>query len=53
MHGHTVLWLPGTDHAGIATQVAVEKSLLSQGHRTRHQIGRSNFQSEVWKWKDE
>eukprot|EP00124_Ichthyophonus_hoferi_P000538 Ihof_evm16s20 gene=Ihof_evmTU16s20 len=53
MKGKTVLWSPGTDHAGIATQVVVEKKMWKDQKVTRHQIGREAFLSEVWKWKDE
>ncbi|XP_026753649.2 valine--tRNA ligase-like [Galleria mellonella] len=50
--GHNVLWLPGTDHAGIATQGVVEKYLKSTQNINRHEIGRENFVKEVWKWKE-
>ncbi|XP_059047935.1 uncharacterized protein LOC131843327 [Achroia grisella] len=50
--GHNVLWLPGTDHAGIATQGVVEKYLKSTQNKNRHDIGRENFVKEVWKWKE-
>lgn len=50
MSGFNVLWLPGTDHAGIATQNVVEKQLASDGH-DRHTIGRDAFIDLVWKWK--
>ena len=50
MQGFKTLWLPGTDHAGIATQNAVEKQLKKQG-LTRFDLGRSKFIKEVWKWK--
>ena len=43
----------GTDHAGIATQVVVEKKLLKEKKLTRHDLGREQFVSEVWKWKNE
>lgn len=52
MSGYAVLWVPGTDHAGIATQNVVEKQLLSKGI-DRHQLGRHAFIDEVWKWKNE
>jgi len=45
------LWLPGTDHAGIATQNVVEKKLAQEG-KSRHDLGREAFLSEVWKWKE-
>jgi len=50
MQGFKTLWLPGTDHAGIATQNAVEKQLKKQG-LTRFDLGRKKFIKEVWKWK--
>jgi len=46
-----VLWMPGTDHAGIATQNVVEKKLAEEG-RDRHQLGREKFIEEVWKWRE-
>ena len=49
MQGYDVLWLPGTDHAGIATQNVVEKQLAAEG-KTRHDIGREAFESRVWDW---
>ncbi|XP_067003254.2 valine--tRNA ligase [Anabrus simplex] len=51
MHGRCVCWVPGMDHAGIATQVAVEKKLWQERRLTRHDIGREEFEKEVWKWK--
>uniref|UniRef100_A0A2P2KHN1 Valine--tRNA ligase, mitochondrial n=2 Tax=Rhizophora mucronata TaxID=61149 RepID=A0A2P2KHN1_RHIMU len=53
MSGFNALWVPGVDHAGIATQVVVEKKLMRERHLTRHDIGREDFVSEVWKWKEE
>ncbi|KAL7717001.1 valine--tRNA ligase [Entamoeba marina] len=53
MLGKQTLWVPGVDHAGIATQVVVEKKLMRERNITRHDIGRENFLEEVWKWKDE
>ncbi|MBL7141783.1 valine--tRNA ligase, partial [Patescibacteria group bacterium] len=50
MNGKKALWLPGTDHAGIATQNAVEKELAKKG-LTRHQLGREKFTEKVWQWK--
>lgn len=50
MNGYNVMWLPGTDHAGIATQAVVEKELKKQGI-TRHQLGREKFVEKVWEWK--
>ncbi len=51
MLGDKTLWLPGTDHAGIATQNVVEKKLIKQG-LTRHQLGREEFVKTVWEWKE-
>ena len=53
MCGYNVLWLPGTDHAGIATQMVVEKQIEreSKGKITRKTLGREKFVNEVWKWK--
>ena len=51
MQGKEVLWLPGTDHAGIATQNVVEKRLRAEG-KTKHDLGRDGFLQEVWKWKE-
>ncbi len=51
MEGGNVLWLPGTDHAGIATQNVVERALADQGI-TRQSLGREGFVAEVWKWKE-
>jgi len=51
MSGAPALWLPGTDHAGIATQNVVEKRLAETG-RTRQDLGREAFVTEVWKWKE-
>jgi len=49
MQGYDVLWLPGTDHAGIATQNVVEKQLAAEG-KTRHDLGREAFEARVWEW---
>ena len=51
MQGTQTLWLPGTDHAGIATQMVVEKDLLSQGIQ-RKKIGKDAFVKKVWEWKE-
>jgi len=51
MRGFNVLWQPGTDHAGIATQNVVERSLASKG-MDRHQVGREKFIELVWEWKE-
>ena len=50
MQGYAALWLPGTDHAGIATQMVVERELADEG-LTRHQLGRPGFVEQVWQWK--
>jgi valyl-tRNA synthetase len=50
MKGHNTLWLPGTDHAGIATQIVVERQLQEAG-LSRHDLGRKNFVAQVWDWK--
>ena len=52
MDGKEVLWLPGTDHAGIATQVVVEKQIKKEERKTRHDLGRDAFIERVWDWKD-
>ena len=52
MQGYAVLWLPGTDHAGIATQNVVERELGKEG-RSRHDLGRERFTERVWEWKAE
>jgi valyl-tRNA synthetase len=52
MRGDNTLWVPGTDHAGIATQIVVERKLQAEG-TTRHDLGRKNFVSKVWEWKEE
>ncbi len=51
MTGHEVLWLPGTDHAGIATQTMVERHLRKTTGRTRRDLGREKFVEAVWEWK--
>ena len=52
MRGKAALWLPGTDHAGIATQLQVEKMLRDEG-TSRHDIGREAFLERTWQWKEE
>jgi valyl-tRNA synthetase len=52
MCGKVTLWVPGTDHAGIATQIMVERQLATE-NLTRQQLGREKFEERVWKWKDE
>lgn len=51
MLGHATLWVPGTDHAGIATQSVVEKRLLKETGQSRHDLGRERFLDRVWAWK--
>ncbi|MEY3669228.1 MAG: hypothetical protein RL258_623 [Pseudomonadota bacterium] len=51
MRGENTLWLPGTDHAGIATQIVVERQLDAQGV-SRHDLGREKFLEKVWEWKE-
>ena len=51
MRGFNTLWVPGTDHAGIATQIVVERQLQEQG-LNRHDLGRKNFVAQVWDWKE-
>ncbi|MPY74860.1 MAG: valine--tRNA ligase [Alphaproteobacteria bacterium] len=53
MRGRDVLWQPGTDHAGIATQMVVERQLAEQGNVSRREMGRDAFIERVWAWKDE
>ena len=59
MRGDNTLWLPGTDHAGIATQAQVEKQIAKEGKgptgkpMTRHDLGREKFLERTWKWKEE
>ncbi|EFN78371.1 Valyl-tRNA synthetase, mitochondrial [Harpegnathos saltator] len=53
MKGYSVLWIPGLDHAGIATQVIVEKYLHHTRNLSRHNLGREEFASMVWQWKVE
>ena len=52
MQGYEALWIPGTDHAGIATQSVVEKDLKKREKKNRHDLGRDAFVDLVWKWKD-
>jgi valyl-tRNA synthetase len=53
MEGREVLWLPGTDHAGLATQTAVEKHISKAEGVSRQQMGREKFIERIWKWKEE
>ncbi|MGE9271292.1 MAG: valine--tRNA ligase, partial [Verrucomicrobiales bacterium] len=50
--GHEVLWLPGTDHAGIATQTKVERQLRDEDGKSRRDVGRDAFLEKVWEWKE-
>jgi len=52
MRGEDTLWQPGTDHAGIATQMVVERQLNAEG-KTRHDLGREAFINRIWEWKKE
>ena len=52
MKGRDVLWQPGTDHAGIATQIVVERQILSEGITSRAKLGREEFLKKVWSWKE-
>src|SRR5246500_417156 len=53
MRGRDVLWQPGTDHAGIATQMVVERQLMERQQPGRRELGRAKFVERVWQWKDE
>mmetsp|Transcript_28665 Transcript_28665/g.43308 ORF Transcript_28665/g.43308 Transcript_28665/m.43308 type:complete len:1084 (+) Transcript_28665:140-3391(+) len=53
MKGHATLYVPGTDHAGIATQSVVEKMLMKTEGKNRHDLGREKFIEKVWEWKNE
>src|SRR5829696_4349684 len=53
MQGFNTLWMPGTDHAGIATQAVVEKRLFEEEKLTRHDLGREGLVKRIWAWKDE
>ncbi len=53
MEGRNACWVPGTDHAGIATQTVVEKTLKTKEGKTRHDLGREEFLKRVWQWRDE
>lgn len=53
MNGRTTVWVPGCDHAGIATQVVVEKKLWREQQLTRHDLGRDAFIEKIWGWKNE
>ncbi len=53
MQGFETLWMPGTDHAGIATQAVVERRLLEEENITRHQLGRDGLVARIWQWKNQ
>ena len=53
MRGRDVLWQPGTDHAGIATQMVVERQLMERGEPNRRALGREKFIERIWQWKEE
>ncbi|TMO85559.1 valine--tRNA ligase [Pseudoalteromonas spongiae] len=53
MQGNNTLWQVGTDHAGIATQMVVERKLAAEEGKTRHELGRDNFIDRIWQWKNE
>ncbi len=53
MQGYSTLWVPGTDHAGIATQAVVEKKLFTEQGKKREEMGREAFLKEVWAWKEQ
>ena len=52
MQGYEALWMPGTDHAGIATQIKVEEELRTKEGLTRYDLGREKFLERVWDWKN-
>src|SRR5262249_52161948 len=52
MQGYNAEWMPGTDHAGIATQAVVERLILAQEKKTRHDLGRDELVHRIWAWKD-
>jgi len=53
MQGRNALWVPGTDHAGIATQAVVEKRIFQEEKKTRHDLGREELVRRIWQWKDQ
>jgi valyl-tRNA synthetase len=53
MQGYNTLWMPGTDHAGIATQAVVERRLRDEEKKTRHDLGRDELVKRIWQWKDQ
>ena len=50
--GYEALWIPGTDHAGIATQAVVERDIREKEGKSRHDLGREKFVERVWQWKE-
>src|SRR2546426_4033438 len=52
MQGYNALWMPGTDHAGIATQAVVERLIYQQEKKTRRDLGREELVKRIWQWKD-
>ena len=53
MQGYSALWMPGTDHAGIATQAVVERRIFTEEKKSRHDLGRDVLVRRIWQWKDE
>src|SRR5262249_30398804 len=53
MQGYNALYLPGTDHAGIATQAVVERRIRETENKTRHDLGREELVRRIWQWKDQ
>ena len=53
MQGHNTLWMPGYDHAGLATQIKVEEVIKKEEGKTRYDLGREEFLNRVWQWKDQ
>src|SRR5437879_4747891 len=53
MQGFNALWMPGTDHAGIATQAVVERRLREEEGKTRHDLGREELVRRIWEWKEQ
>src|SRR5207244_8001657 len=52
MQGYNTLWMPGTDHAGIATQAVVERLIYQQEKKTRHELGPAELVKRVWQWQE-
>ncbi len=53
MKGYKTLWIPGKDHAGISTQAVVEKKLYQEEGKTKHDLGREEFEKRIWQWKEQ